>query len=139
MSTTFSGPVVSTGGFTGAITGAVTGNVTGNVTGSRIEGTPTAYTGADAANKAVLPAEFHATLTKATAGIDYTLAAPGSANLYHKLRITSTTAAAHVLTVTGLIGGTTCTFGATIGNGLVLFAASATLWRIDSNVGITQS
>jgi hypothetical protein len=32
-STHFSGPVVSTGGFTGAVTGAVTGNVTGDVNG----------------------------------------------------------------------------------------------------------
>jgi hypothetical protein len=32
-STTFSGPVNSTGGFIGPVTGAVTGNVTGNVTG----------------------------------------------------------------------------------------------------------
>jgi len=32
-STTFSGPVTSTGGFVGAVTGAVTGNVTGDVTG----------------------------------------------------------------------------------------------------------
>jgi hypothetical protein len=33
MSTTFSGPIVSTNGFTGDITGDVTGNVVGNVTG----------------------------------------------------------------------------------------------------------
>lgn len=33
MSTHFSGPIVSTNGFTGDVTGAVTGNVTGDVTG----------------------------------------------------------------------------------------------------------
>lgn len=33
MSTTFSGPVISTNGFQGAVTGNVTGNLTGNVTG----------------------------------------------------------------------------------------------------------
>lgn len=32
--TTFSGPVVSTNGFTGAVTGNITGNVTGNLTGN---------------------------------------------------------------------------------------------------------
>ena len=32
--TTFSGPVVSTNGFTGAVTGNITGNITGNVTGN---------------------------------------------------------------------------------------------------------
>lgn len=32
--THFSGPVVSTNGFTGAVTGAITGNVTGNLTGN---------------------------------------------------------------------------------------------------------
>lgn len=32
--TRFSGPVVSTAGFTGAVTGNVTGNLTGNVTGN---------------------------------------------------------------------------------------------------------
>jgi hypothetical protein len=31
-STTFSGPVTSTAGFTGAVTGDVTGNVTGSIT-----------------------------------------------------------------------------------------------------------
>lgn len=34
MSTTFSGPVISTAGFTGDLTGNVTGNVTGNITGN---------------------------------------------------------------------------------------------------------
>lgn len=41
--TTFSGPVVSTNGFTGALTGNITGNVTGNVTGN-ITGAVTATT-----------------------------------------------------------------------------------------------
>lgn len=39
--TTFSGPVVSTNGFTGDVTGDVTGDLTGNVTGN-ISGTATA-------------------------------------------------------------------------------------------------
>lgn len=37
----FSGPVVSTNGFTGDVTGNVTGNLTGDVTGN-ISGTATA-------------------------------------------------------------------------------------------------
>jgi hypothetical protein len=140
MSTTFSGPVISENGFEGAVTGAVVGNITGNVTGGQILPTATAYDGADAAGKAILPSVFNASLTKATAGTDYTLAVPGSANVNHIIHITSASAAAHVVTVTGLVGGTTMTFGAAIGNGFALLAVSATLWRVVGTlVGITQT
>jgi hypothetical protein len=135
MTTTFSGAVVSTAGFTGDLTG----NMTGNITGGQILPTPTPYTGADAPTKAISPDLYWATLTKGSAGTDYTLAAPGSANVGHSLRVTSTGAHAHVVTVTGLVGGTTCTFGAAVGNGFVVFAASATVWALSSSVGITQT
>lgn len=45
MTTTFSGPVVSTNGFVGALTGSVTGNVTGNVTGA-VTGSTGSFSGA---------------------------------------------------------------------------------------------
>lgn len=131
--------VVTAAGFVGDLTGNVTGNVTGDITGGQILPTATAYSGADAATKAISPALFNATLTKASAGTDYTLAAPGAGNVGHILHITSLTAQAHVVTVTGLVGGTTCTFGAAIGNGLDLLAVSATVWRLLGSVGITQT
>ena len=54
-STTFSGPVTSTGGFVGAVTGAVTGNVTGDVTGSiTLTSTVTASLPAAASNTGAL-------------------------------------------------------------------------------------
>lgn len=139
MTTHFSGPVDSTAGFVGAVTGAVTGAVAGDVTGGQILPAATNYSGASAPTKAISPDVFNAHLTKATAGIDYTLAAPGAANVGHVMFITSDTAAAHVVTVTGLLGGTTCTFAAATGNGLSLLAVSATIWRVVSNVGITQT
>lgn len=40
--TTFSGPVVSTNGFSGSTTGTVTGDVTGNLTGN-VTGNVTGY------------------------------------------------------------------------------------------------
>lgn len=46
MSSTFTGPVISTNGFTGAITGNVTGNVAGVLTGSVVGTTVTATTSA---------------------------------------------------------------------------------------------
>lgn len=136
MSTTFSGPVVSDNGFTGNLTG----NVTGDLTGGQILPTATAYNGADAAGKAISPALFNVSLTKSTAGTDYTLAAPGAGNVGHIIHITSATAKAHVVTVTGLVGGNTMTFGEVIGNGFDLLAVSATVWRVVGGaVGITQT
>jgi len=64
MSTTFSGPVVSDNGFEGDVTGDVTGNVTGNLTGNQIQGTVTAYTGADAGTLAISPSIGYASMTK---------------------------------------------------------------------------
>ena len=70
-----------------------------------------------------------ASLTKASAGTDYTLAAPGSANVNKSILVYSATAYAHVVTVTGLLGGTTLTLtGATAGLSFWLYAASATVW-----------
>lgn len=126
---------VTAAAFSGPLTGAVTGDVTGGI----ILPAATNYTGADAANKAILPSVFNAHLTKATAGTDYTLAAPGAANVGHIMHVTSDTAAAHVVTVTGLLGGTTMTFAAAIGNGFTLLAVSATLWRVLASTGITQT
>ena len=58
--------------FAGPLAGDVTGNLTGNATGGQVLPTPTAYSGADAATKAISPALFWATLTKASAGTDRT-------------------------------------------------------------------
>lgn len=143
---TFTGNLVGnvtgnlTGNLTGNSAGVHTGAVVGNMTGGIILPSATDYTGADAPNKAILPSVFNAHLTKSTAGTDYTLAAPGAANVDHIIHVTSTTAAAHVVTVTGLVGGNTMTFGAAIGNGFDLLAVSATVWRlVGAAVGITQT
>ena len=119
MTTHFSGPVESTAGFTG--------NLTGNVTGNQIQGTATAYTGADAGTLAISPGIGFASMTKATAGA-YTLAAPGASNVGKRLVIAAGTAAAHVVTVTGGAGGNTLTFTAAIGASAELYAYSATVW-----------
>jgi len=127
MTSNLAGPLVSTAGFIGDMTGGI------------ILPTATAYTGADAPTKAISPALYWATLTKGSAGTDYTLAAPGAGNVGHTLRVTSTGAYAHVVTVTGLVGGTTMTFAAAAGNGFEVFAISPTAWVVASNNGITQT
>ncbi len=123
MSTTFSGPVVSENGFEGDVTGDVTGNLTGN----QIQGTVTAYTGADAGTLAISPSIGYASMTKASAGA-YTLAAPGASNVGKRLVIIAGTAQAHVVTVTGGAGGNTLTFTAAVGATAELLAVSATVW-----------
>lgn len=131
MTTHFSGPVVSDGGFQGDVEGDVEGNVQFP--------DPTTYAGADAASKAILPSESAARLTKATAGTDYTLAAPGADNVGKIMTIVTDTAAAHVVTVTGLLGGTTMTFDAAIGNSFTIRALSATVWSVITKNGVTQT
>jgi hypothetical protein len=144
----FSNQTAVTGDVTGNVTGDLTGNsagvhtgaVVGNITGGQKLPTATVYNGADAAGKAILPSVYHAQLSKGSAGTDYTLAAPGAANVDHILHITSTGAYAHVVTVTGLVGGNTMTFGAAVGNGFDLLAVSTTVWRLcGAAVGITQT
>ena len=87
-----------------------------------------------------------AVLTKATAGIDYTLGAPLSGldpgSNGDLITIFSTTAAAHVVTCgAGLINGATngkLTFAAAIGNGVIM-QAYAGVWYVISNIGVTVS
>ena len=137
MATHFSGPVVSTNGFTGALTGAVTGNVTGL---HYDPVAPVAYNAADAAGKAILPSVAVAQLTKTTpAANDYTLAAPGAANINKFITVYTVNALAHVVTVTGCLGGTTMTFAAAAGASFTLYAISATAWAVIALNGVTQS
>ena len=49
------------------------------------------------------------------------------------------TTPAHVLTVTGLVGGNTLTFTNAIGHTVQLLAGSATVWGIISIAGAAQS
>ena len=137
MATHFSGPVVSTTGFTGALTG----DVTGNVTGLHYDPVaPVAYNAADAAGKAISPAIAVASLTKTTpAAVDYTLAAPGAANVNKFISVYTVEALAHVVTVTGLLGGTTMTFAAAAGSSFTLYAISAAAWVVIVKNGVTQS
>ena len=121
--THFSGPVISSGGFIGPM----------------IDNTPPTVNSGAAGHKALDPSIAVNTLTKATAGTDYTLAAPGAANVNTSVTVISTTAAAHVVTVTGLLGGTTLTFAAAIGAGFTLYAVSATAWAVKSLNGVTQT
>jgi hypothetical protein len=135
---------ITSAGFIGPITGNVIGNLAGNVVGN-VTGThydaaaPTAYSGAAAASKAISPAIAVASLTQADAGLDYTLAAPGAGNINKYLMVYTATAAAHVVTVTGLLGGTTMTYAAAIGNSMLLYAISATAWVAVSKNGVTQT
>jgi hypothetical protein len=80
--TTFSGPVVSTNGFTGAITGNVTGNVTGDLTGAVLATTPVNATAASLSVTQATHAGRTVTLNRA-AGIAVTLpAASGTGSVY---------------------------------------------------------
>lgn len=138
MATHFEGPIICSGGFQGDVVGGVSGNITGNVSGLLFSPAPTAYAGATG-SKAISPSIAIASLTKADAGTDYTLAAPGASNVGKILTVYTATAAAHVVTVTGLLGGTTMTFTAAIGNSFTIIAISATAWAVIAVNGVTQS
>jgi len=82
-------------------------------------------------------------LTKATALASTTLAAPAKDQDGIRLVITSTTAAAHVVTAVGLLGDAvtgsphgTATYAAFIGASLTLEAANS-IWNVISSVGVT--
>lgn len=129
MSTTFSGPVISTNGFTGAVTGNVTGAV---------QLTPVVYS----ADGAISIASQLAVITKGTAAA-LTLAAPTATT--HDgiiIEIVSTTAAAHTVTATTIgfnatdAAGDVGTFGAAIGNGLRVVAYQGE-WYVLNNIGVT--
>lgn len=118
----------------GAITAASV-TITGSVaTGQTVLPTATAY----ATNGAVSPADIWASLTKGSAGA-YTLAAPGASNVGKIITVTAGSAFAHVLTVTGLVGGNTLTFTNAIGHTVQLLAVSATVWGVISIAGAAQS
>lgn len=133
MSTTFSGPVISTAGFEGAITGNVTGNLTGAV-----QLTPVVYS----ADGAISIASQLAVITKGTAAA-LTLAAPTATT--HDgiiIEIVSSTAAAHTVTATTIgfnaadAAGDVGTFAAAIGNGLRVVAYQGE-WYVLNNIGVT--
>lgn len=114
------------------------GNVTGNIQGIHYSATPTAYAGGTG-TKAIDPAIEAASLTKGSAGTDYTLAAPGAANINKRIFVYSTGAYAHVVTATGLLGGTTLTCAAAVGASFELHAISSTAWAVVALNGVTQS
>lgn len=137
MATHFSGPVVSTSGFTGDLTGDVTGDITGDVVGDVTGQTiiaVTDYSGDDA----ISPAVGVASLSKGSAAAA-TLAAPGAANVGKRLFVYAATAQAHVITITGLTTNNTLTFGGAIGDCVELYAASATLWVAMNYLNVTPS
>jgi len=121
-------------GFVGNLTGNVTGNVTGDITGQSILPASVAY----ASDGAIALTEKWALLTKGSVGA-YTLAAPGAGNVGKRMIITAGSAFAHVVTVTGLVGGTTVTFTNAIGHSCELLAVSATVWALLADKGITQT
>lgn len=117
--TTFTGPVVSTNGFTGAVTGAVTGNVTGNVTGDLagnvtgnvtgnitgvVTGTRQALSGAGAVNLTTDTTEL-----TTTGGAQALTLANGTAG-QKKSVIHKVDGGSAVLTPTSALGFTTITF-----------------------------
>lgn len=123
------------GAISGSTLSVTSATITGSVaTGQTVLPTATAY----ATNGAVSPADIWATLTKGSAGA-YTLAAPGASNVGKIITITAGSAFAHVLTVTGLVGGNTLTFTNAIGHTVQLLAVSATVWGIISIAGAAQS
>jgi hypothetical protein len=117
MTTTFSGPVISTNGFIG--------DLTGSQVGYGIFPAATDYPTGVA--EAISPSVRNATLSKGSAGT-YTVAAPGATPVGWFLLITSTTAFAHTVTVTGLNTSTVITLPAVVGAQILLLAVSATVW-----------
>lgn len=142
MSTTFSGPVVSAGGFTGDVTGNLTGDVTGDITGDitgLLTGGQKLPVATDlAGDGAIAPSLFNASMSKGSAAA-VTLAAPGAAQVGNLLHIITESAQAHVITAASLDGGNTLTWTAAIGNNVVLYARSATAWAVRSVSGVTLS
>ena len=130
MTTHFSGPVESTNGFIGDVTGDISGDVTGEVISTIVN---------SAVDGAIAPATEVATISKGTAAA-LTLAAPGASKVGKRLLIISKTAAAHVITITGLDSTeNTLTFGAVIGESVELYAQTALLWSVISLNGVTAS
>lgn len=116
------------------VAGTLTASGTISIGGGKDDVTATAY----AVNGAIAVTDFVASLTKA-GSLAGTLAAPGATNWPKLITVYSTTAQAHVITVTGLSGGNTLTFGAAIGNSFVLKAISATAWVIVGLHNVTLS
>lgn len=120
----------------GNVTIAGTSTISGDV---GIGGATNGSTTSDySANGAIAPADYVAELSKSSAAA-MTLAVPGTGNWPKHLVIYTSTAAAHVITVTGLSGGNTLTFGAAIGNSCTLKAVSATVWVLAGLNGVTLS
>ena len=116
-----------------AATITATTSFVGDVTGKNIVA-PTAY----AVDGAISPDVGVASITKGTAAAA-TLAAPGAGNVGKSLLIYAGSAAAHVVTITGLTTNDTLTFGGAIGDSVLLYAASATLWVLVSVYNVTPS
>lgn len=121
------GDVVVAGNLT--CTGAPT------VTGLVESTTANAY----ATNGAIAVTSYVASLTKSDGNLAMTLAAPGATNFPKFVTIYSTSARAHVITVTGQVGGNTLTFGGAIGDSCVLKAISATAWVLVGENNVTLS
>lgn len=93
-------------------------------------------------HKAIDKASGCAMLTKATAGTDYTLAAPtATTDDGIEIEIITTTAAAHVVTAgAGKINGATngtATFAAAIGNNVKLKAYQGVWYTVGTPLGVT--
>ena len=134
MATNLTDLTVSGGVTTGTLS-ATSATITGAVaTGQIVMAAATAH----ATNGAIDPATIWASLTKGSAGA-YTLAAPGASNVGKVITITAGSAYAHVVTVTGLVGGNTLTFTNAIGHSVQLLAVSATVWGVISIAGAALS
>lgn len=108
--------------------------VAGSITGTFAGAAATAY----ATDLAISPAISTAELSKGSAGA-YTLAVPGAAYWPKFLTIYSSSAQAHVVTVDGLSGGDTLTFGGAAGDSVTLKAISATEWVMVEENNVTKS
>ena len=90
-------------------------------------------------NGAIAVTSHVASLTKADGNLAMTLAAPGAGNFQKYVTIYSTSARAHVITVTGMVGGNTLTYGGAIGDSCVLKAISAAAWLVARLNNVTES
>lgn len=110
-----------------------------NLTVDTLTGTTAGVAATDYTDSgAIDPAVFTAELSKAGVSA-MTLAVPGATNWPKFLLVYSSSAQAHVITVTGLVGGDTLTFGGAIGDSVTLKAISASEWVIAEVINVTLS
>jgi hypothetical protein len=129
--------IINTGGFQGPVTGDVTGNVTGNVAGNTQESVPAAKTTSAAISEKQGLVRLGGSGARAMTLADPTTGTDDG----KRLTLLASTAAAHVITVTGgLAGGSknTLTLGGAVGD-MAEIEAIGGKWFLRPSINATAS